>query len=203
MGIYLFQIPDLFVYFTLFSRNGWRYKEIQLSEGDLLNLSLEIQSHRHKTSMYPCPVHSWILFRSFMSCQQTRWLHIQRKFRNLTSDYTESCRWRSVNQEMWSRRCDTAEMCEMRFWRVGIAQNAVFFHIVLWLRRLGKSVPKNGSCGGPAAQEVDKICTTLWRESVLEVKIVKNWQVRSTFGSWAPQNLHHAVARERFGSQNR
>ena len=33
----------------------------------------------------------------------------QRKFRNLTSDYTESCCWRSV-QEMWSRRCDTAEM---------------------------------------------------------------------------------------------
>ena len=52
----------------------------------------------------------------------------QRKFRNLTSDYTESCRWRSVNQEMWSRRCDTAEMWDMRIWRVGSARNAVFFH---------------------------------------------------------------------------
>ena len=50
----------------------------------------------------------------------------QRKFRNLTSDYTESCCWRSVNQEMWSRRCDTAEMC--RIWRVGSARNAVFYH---------------------------------------------------------------------------
>ena len=40
--------------------------------------------------------------------------HHQRKFRNLTSDYTESCCWRSVNQEMWSRRCDTAEMWDIR-----------------------------------------------------------------------------------------
>ena len=46
----------------------------------------------------------------------------QRKFRNLTSDYTESC------QEMWSRRCDIAEMWDMRIWRVGSARNAVFFH---------------------------------------------------------------------------
>ena len=52
----------------------------------------------------------------------------QRKFRNLTPDYTESCCWRSVNQEMWSRRCDTAEMWDMRIWRVGSARNAVFFH---------------------------------------------------------------------------
>ena len=51
--------------------------------------------------------------------------------------------------------------------------------------------------------ELGKICTTPARESDLEVKIVKTWQVRSTFGSWAPQNLHHACARERFGSQNR
>ena len=47
---------------------------------------------------------------------------------NLTSDYTESCRPRYVNKEIWSRRCDTAEMFEMRrFWRVGIARNAVLF----------------------------------------------------------------------------
>ena len=31
----------------------------------------------------------------------------------------------------------------------------------------------------------------------------KYWQDRTTFWSWSPQNLHHAVARERFGSQNR
>ena len=77
------------------------------------------------------------------------------------------------------------------------------FSIVSWLRRFAKVGPKNGSCGGSAAQDVDKICTTPARESDLEVKIVKNWHVRSTFGSWHRQNLHHACARERFGSQNR
>ena len=77
------------------------------------------------------------------------------------------------------------------------------FSIVLWLRRLGKSAPKNGSCRGSAAQDVAKLCTTPARESNLEVKIVKNWQRRSTFASSSLQNLHHACARERFGSQNR
>ena len=52
----------------------------------------------------------------------------QRKFRNPTSDYTESCHRRSVNQEMWSRRCDTAQVCEMRTFCSGRnAQNAAFF----------------------------------------------------------------------------
>ena len=72
-------------------------------------------------------------FGSFWAFGRVNWAHpfcasSQRKFRNLTSDYTESCCWRSVNQEMWSRRCDTAEMWDMRIWRVGSARNAVFFH---------------------------------------------------------------------------
>ena len=62
------------------------------------------------------------------SCTYTFIIIYQRKFRNLTSDYTESCCWRSVNQEMWSRRCETAEMWDMRIWRAGSAWNAVFFH---------------------------------------------------------------------------
>ena len=57
------------------------------------------------------------------------------------------------------------------------------FSIVSWLRGLAKVGPKNGSCEGSAVQDVDKICTTPARESDLEVKIVKNWHVRSTFGS--------------------
>ena len=47
------------------------------------------------------------------------------------------------------------------------------FSIVWWLRGLAKSAPKNGSCKGSAAQD----------ESDSEVKIVKNWQARSTFES--------------------
>ena len=102
------------------------------------------------------------------------------------------------------------------------------FSIVLWLRRLGKSAPKNGRrrcrqkfaprCGartipkskslkrgmiGPLFEvQACKICTMLWRESDSEVNIVKARHDRSTFWSWSPENLHHAVARERLGSQN-
>ena len=57
------------------------------------------------------------------------------------------------------------------------------FSIVLSLRRLAKVGPKNGSCEGSAAQDVDKTCTTPARESNLEVKIVKTPWVRSAFGS--------------------
>ena len=46
--------------------------------------------------------------------------------------------------------------------------------------------------------DLDKICTTPACERDWEVKIVKNWRCRSTFGSWHRQNLHHACARERF-----
>ena len=49
-------------------------------------------------------------------------------FRNLTSDYADSCR------QVLKHRCLTAEMLNSAdvghegFWRVGIARNAVFFH---------------------------------------------------------------------------
>ena len=51
--------------------------------------------------------------------------------------------------------------------------------------------------------EVAKICTTPARQPDLEVKIIKNWHDRITFGSWSRQNWHHACAPARFGSQNR
>ena len=70
------------------------------------------------------------------------WTPSQWKFRNPTSDYTESCR------QVLKHGCWTAEMFYSTdaghegFWRVGIALNAVFFHS-LWLRRLSKSAPKS------------------------------------------------------------
>ena len=99
----------------------------------------------------------------------TSMLHDQRKFRNLTSDY--SCCWRSVNLEMWSRRCDTAEMWDMRNWRVGSARKAVFFH---------SFVASKARKGRSEKRELRRIGCPRCR-----------------------QNLHHACARERFGSQNR
>ena len=43
-----------------------------------------------------------------------------------------------------------------------------------------------------------KNCTPLWREAHFEVKIVKNWRSRSTFGSSDVEKLHAAVARSTF-----
>ena len=62
-------------------------------------------------------------------------------------------------------------------------RNCANFSIVLSLRKLAKVGPKNGSCEGSAAQDVDKLCTTPARESDLEAEIVKTPWVRSTFGS--------------------
>ena len=128
----------------------------------------------------------------------------QRKFRNLTSDYTESCCWRSICQlrdviaQMWySTDVRHEDLAGRKCAKCRV------FSIVLWLRRLGKSAPKNRRARRICCPRCDKICTTPARESDLEVKNVKNWQRRSTFGSWSRQNLHHACARERFGSQNR
>ena len=94
----------------------------------------------------------------------------QRKFRHPTSDYTESRNRRSVNQEMRSRRCDTAEMCEMcemrGFWWVGIA--LLRFSIVLWLRKLGKSASKNRRAqrvGCPRCRNCTTLCQGTIRKS--------------------------------------
>ena len=48
--------------------------------------------------------------------------------------------------------------------------------------RKSKSLKHRGF-GALLEVDIDKICTTPARESDLEVKIVKNWHVRSTFGS--------------------
>ena len=64
-----------------------------------------------------------------------------------------------------------------RFWRVGLARNAVFFHSFVASRaRKGRSEKRGGG--------KDRLPET-------STKIAPS------------QNLHHACARERFGSQNR
>ena len=47
-----------------------------------------------------------------------------------------------------------------------------------------------------------KNCTPLWREAHFEVKSVKNWRSRTTFGSWDVEKVHAVVARSTFPSQN-
>ena len=47
-----------------------------------------------------------------------------------------------------------------------------------------------------------KKCTPLWREAHFQVKSVKNWRSRTTFGSCDVEKVHAAVARSTFPSQN-
>ena len=50
--------------------------------------------------------------------------------------------------------------------------------------------------------ETSKKCTPLWREAHFQVKSVKNWRSRTTFGSWDVEKGDAVVARSTFPSQN-
>ena len=47
-----------------------------------------------------------------------------------------------------------------------------------------------------------KNCAPLWREAHFEVKSVKNWRSRTTFGSCDVEKVHAVVVRSTFPSQN-
>ena len=49
--------------------------------------------------------------------------------------------------------------------------------------------------------EMSKKCTPLWREAHFEVKSVKNWRSRTTFGGSDVEKVHAVVARSTFRSQ--
>ena len=57
---------------------------------------------------------------------------------------------------------------------------------------------KHLSIGPLLEVEMLKKCTALWREAHLEVKCVKNWGVRSSFGSRDVEKVHAVVARSTF-----
>ena len=63
---------------------------------------------------------------------------------------------------------------------------------------------KNVQNTPPSVLEVGmwKNATPLWRGAYLQVKMHKTPQHRSIFGHWAVENLHAAVARSTFASQN-
>ena len=49
---------------------------------------------------------------------------------------------------------------------------------------------------------MSKKCAPLWREAHFQVKSVKNWRSRTTFGSCDVEKVHTVVARSTFPSQN-
>ena len=85
------------------------------------------------------------------------------------------------------------------FWKLGCRKHA---------RRCGakhiskSKVLKTGGLGPLLEVEMSKKCTPLWREAHFEVKSVKNWRSRTTFGSCDVEKVHAVVARSTFRSQN-
>ena len=75
-------------------------------------------------------------------------------------------------------------------------------------RRCGANHISKSKCAkhtrfGPLLEvEMSKKCTPLWREAHFEVKSVKNWRSRTTFGSCDVEKVHAIVARSTFRSHN-
>ena len=74
-------------------------------------------------------------------------------------------------------------------------------HAVVARSRFRSEKVQNTSAIGLLEVEMLKKCTALWREAHLEVKSVKNWRSRSTFGSCDVEKVHGIVARSTFRSQ--
>ena len=84
------------------------------------------------------------------------------------------------------------------FWKLRCRKSA---------RRCGAKYISKSKCTkhlsvGPLLEvAMSKKCTPLWREAHFQVKSVKNWQSRTTFGSWDVEKVHAVVARSTFPSQ--
>ena len=133
---------------------------------------------------------------------------IDRKFRSQTSDNME--RWkaeqgrgrekRKIRREKIRRERVRRQKIQMRE-KVGKSRNTVFFQ---WFvapegRKVGSLKRRARSQLATGAM---KNCTPLWREAHFEVKSVKNWRSRTTFGSWDVKKVNAVVARSTFPSQN-
>ena len=85
--------------------------------------------------------------------------------------------------------------------KVGKSRNTVFFQ---WFvapegRKVGSLKRRVRSQVATGAM---KNCAPLWREAHFEVKSVKNWRSRTTFGSCDVEKVHAVVVRSTFPSQN-
>ena len=130
-----------------------------------------------------------------------RWYNERRKFRSQTSDNMD--RWKAevvrVKEEKRregkgreekrreeERRSQRESLRRKKIQvpeKVGKSRNTVFFQ---WCvapegRKVGSL--KRRVRSQLARWEMNN-CTPLWREAHFEVKSVKNWRVRTTFGSW-------------------
>ena len=107
---------------------------------------------------------------------------------------------RKIRREKIRRERVRRQKIQMRE-KVGKSRNTVFFQ---WFvapegRKVGSLKRRVRSQLATGAM---KKCTPLWREAHFEVKSVKNWRSRTTFGSWDVKKVHAVVARSTFPSQN-
>ena len=90
-----------------------------------------------------------------------------------------------------------------RFWRVGIARNVVIFHsFVASKARKGRS-EKRGGAKDRLPKMSTKFAPRLRARAIWKSKSLKTRRLGALFKVELDKNLHHACARERFGSQNR
>ena len=130
-------------------------------------------------------------------------IYIRRKFRSETSDNMDSWKAevRRVRREKIRRKKMQVREKVGTSWKHWKSRFIVFFQ---WLvapegRKVGSL--KRRVRRQLARWEIKK-CMPLWREVHLEVKSVKNWRSRTTFGSWDVEKVHAVVARNTFPSQN-
>ena len=70
-------------------------------------------------------------------------------------------------------------------------------------KHISKSKCTKHTILGPLLEvAMSKKCTPLWREAHFQVKSVKNWRSRTTFGGSDVEKVHAVVARSTFPSQN-
>ena len=110
-------------------------------------------------------------------------------------------RWDEVKSEdeveSEERRCNSAKVRR----KIEKSRNAVLFQwfVCRVSRKVGSL--KRRVWSHVVRGEI-KNCTPLWREAHFEVKMLKNWGVRTTFWSWDVEKLHLAVARSTLSSEN-
>ena len=107
---------------------------------------------------------------------------------------------RKIRREKIRRERVRRQKIQMRE-KVGKSRNTVFFQ---WFvapegRKVGSLKRRVRSQLATGAM---KNCTPLWCEAHFEVKSVKNWRSRTTFGSWDVKKVRAVVARSTFPSQN-
>ena len=94
-----------------------------------------------------------------------------------------------------------AVVARSTFWSQNVQNTSVSDHF--WKLRCRKSARRCGakhilkskctkhlSVGPLLEVAMSKKCTPLWREAHFEVKSVKNWRSRTTFGSWDVKKVH-------------